>query len=86
MKNNDSPIKDYKQITNKRMITSIFAILIIAYFATQISKIVLNVKSIFEESQKQTQTISTIESKNMEVDLITDIETDYDRMIEALWK
>ena len=76
MKNNDSPINDYKKITRKRMLTSIFAILIIAYFAIQISKIVLSIKSIFEESQKQTQTIATIESKNMEVDLITDIEDD----------
>ena len=73
MENNDSPINDYKKITRKRMLTSIFAILIIAYFAIQISKIVLSIKSIFEESQKQTQTISTIESKNMQVDLVTDI-------------
>ncbi len=74
MENNDSPINDYKKITRKRMLTSILAILIIAYFAIQISKIVLSIKSIFEESQKQTQTIATIESKNMQLDLITDIE------------
>lgn len=74
MENNDSPIKDYKQITNKRMLISILTIVIIAFFIIQITKIVTSIKSIFEESQHQTQTIATIESKNMQLDLLTDIE------------
>ena len=73
MEKNDSPIKDYKQITSRRMLVSIITILIIAFFVIQITKIVTSIKSIFEESQYQTQTINTIESKNMQVDLITDI-------------
>ena len=76
MENNDSPIKDYKKITSKKMLIFIFTILIIVYFAMLIGKFVTNIKSIFEESQMQIQTIAEIEAKNMQVDLITDIKDD----------